>query len=107
VSKTKSFPAIAAKADFQNFDERARNRCAGGKANQNRAEDQNSLIAQELCVTQQVVLWPVKPLMPLRLLAENCGTPWRKIGLLRKSERRNCRKQGAVSGGQALDRFAR
>jgi hypothetical protein len=100
VSKAKSFPAIAAKADFRKFDTSARNRCAAGKANQNRPEDQDSSIAQELCVTQQVVSWSVKPLMPLRLLAENCGTPWRKIGLLRKSERRNCRKQGAVSGAR-------
>jgi hypothetical protein len=82
VSKTKSFPAIAVKAGFRNFDTPARSRCVGGKANQNRPEDKDSSITQRLCVAHQVVSWCVKPLMPLRLLAENCGTPWRKIGLL-------------------------
>jgi hypothetical protein len=82
VSKTKSFSASAAKADFWNFDKCARNRCIGRNANQNRPEENNRSIIQRLRAVQQVVFWLVKPLMPLRLLAENCGTPWRKIGLL-------------------------
>jgi hypothetical protein len=82
VSKTKSVAAIAAKSDFRNFDKRARNGRIGRNANQNRPKCKNGQIIQRLRATRRVVRWPVKPLMPLRLLAENCGTPWRKIGLL-------------------------
>jgi hypothetical protein len=82
VSKTKSFRTIAAKSDFRNFDKRARNRRIGRNANQNRPKRKNNPIIQRLRLTPPVARWPVKPLMPLRLLAENCGTPWRKIGLL-------------------------
>jgi len=82
VSKFKSFHAIAAKIDFSELNTEAHDGHADKKYQSKQVLRKSNPVTYRLRAVRQVVSRYANSLMPLRLLAENCGTPWRKIGLL-------------------------